>query len=35
VLEQHATVISFGPDHRHLNEAFLHLTQEGVANVER
>ncbi len=30
ILDQNVTVISFGPDQRHLNEAFMHLTQEGV-----
>ncbi|MGD9858367.1 MAG: ABC transporter ATP-binding protein [Planctomycetaceae bacterium] len=30
VLGQNVSVVSFGPDQRHLNEAFMHLTQEGV-----
>ncbi len=30
ILDQNVTVISFGQDQRHLNEAFMHLTQEGV-----
>ncbi|MBX3437332.1 MAG: ABC transporter ATP-binding protein, partial [Planctomycetaceae bacterium] len=30
VLQQHVEIVSFGPEQRHLNEAFMHLTQEGV-----
>ncbi len=30
ILDQNVTVVSFGEDQRHLNEAFMHLTQEGV-----
>lgn len=30
ILEHNVQVVSFGEDQRHLNEAFMHLTQEGV-----
>ncbi|MCA9026504.1 MAG: ABC transporter ATP-binding protein [Planctomycetaceae bacterium] len=30
ILEHNVQFVSFGPDQRHLNEAFMHLTQEGV-----
>ncbi len=30
ILEHNVQVVSFGQDQRHLNEAFMHLTQEGV-----
>lgn len=30
ILNQGVTVVSFGKDQRHLNEAFMHLTQAGV-----
>jgi ABC-2 type transport system ATP-binding protein len=30
ILDHNVQVVSFGQDQRHLNEAFMHLTQEGV-----
>ncbi len=30
ILDHHVQIVAFGEDQRHLNEAFMHLTQEGV-----